>query len=78
MFVVDQAASGRVSKNLNLPVYEVLVAGFLRSFLSSRRRWFSGGLAEGIPTKQVPFMLFQIVFMYLVVLYQLFRRLVTC
>ena len=61
MVVVDQAASGSVSKNLYLPVYEVLVGGSLRCFF---RVLGGGGLAESIPTKQLPHMFYLIVSMY--------------
>ena len=66
MVVVDQAASGNVRKNLYLPVYGVLVGGSLRYFF---RVLGGGGLAEGIPTKQLPHMLYLIVSMYLLVLF---------
>lgn len=55
--VFFSAVSGSVTESLSdsyLPVCEALVSWFLRCILvCSRRKWFFGGLAEGIHVKQV-------------------------
>ena len=50
MIVVDQAASRSVSKNLYLPVYEVLVGGSLRCFL----RVLGGGVLAVVWPRAFP------------------------